>query len=102
VFLKVADDRVDTVISFLSQKLAGKARIVRSQEEADKGLFGIGQEHLQFRKRIGNVLVLPYEGYTIWYQYPGHEKSEHRGMHGGLSREEMLTVLGFATLSDLL
>lgn len=102
VFLKVRDDAVDGVISFLSDKLAGKARVVRSQEEADSGLFGIGKEHPQFRKRIGNVLVLPYEEYAVWYQYPGHEKSKHRGMHGGLSREEMLTVLGFATLSDLL
>lgn len=102
VFLKVADNRVDEVVAFLSDKLKGKARIVQSQEEADKGLFGIGQEHPQFRKRIGNVLVLPYEEYTVWYQYPGHEKNKHRGMHGGLSREEMLTVLGFATLSDLL
>lgn len=102
VFLKVDDDRVDEVVAFLSAMLRGKARVVRSQEEADRGLFGIGQEHPRFRKRIGNVLVLPYEGYTVWYQYPGQEKSKHRGMHGGLSREEMLTVLGFATLSDLL
>lgn len=102
VFLKVAEDKIDEAISFLSEKLAGKARVVRSQEEADKGLFGIGQEHPQFRQRIGNVLILPYEDYTVWYQYPGHEKNKHRGMHGGLSREEMLTVLGFATLSDLL
>lgn len=102
VFLKVEDDRVDDVIAFLSEKLAGKSRVVRSHEEADRGLFGMGREHPQFRKRIGNVLVLPHEEYTVWYQYPGLEKSKHRGMHGGLSREEMLTVLSFATLSDLL
>jgi predicted AlkP superfamily pyrophosphatase or phosphodiesterase len=102
VFLQAFDDKADWLVSFLSEKLDGKARIIRSQEEADKGLFGVGPEHPQFRKRIGNVIVLPFEGYTIWYQYPGHEKADHRGMHGGLSREEMLTVLGFATLSDLL
>lgn len=102
VFLKVADDRLDKTISFLSEKLKGKARVLRTQEEADKGLFGIGVEHPQFRKRIGNILILPYEGFTAWYQYPGHEKEDHRGMHGGLSREEMLTVLGFANMSDLL
>ncbi|MBI4021723.1 MAG: alkaline phosphatase family protein [Candidatus Andersenbacteria bacterium] len=102
VFLKVADDQVAAVMSFLAEKLAGQARVVRSQAEADQGLFGIGPEHPQFRRRIGNILVLPYEGYTVWYQYPGYKKNEHRGMHGGLSREEMLTVLGFATLSDLL
>lgn len=102
IFMQVADDKVGEVVGFLSQKLARKARVVYSQEEADKGLFGIGPEHPQFRQRIGNVLVLPYKGQTILYQYPGHEKSKHRGMHGGLSREEMLTVLGFATLSDLL
>lgn len=102
VFLKVADNRVAEMLSFLSKKLKGKARVVKSQEEADKGLFGVGDEHPQFRQRIGNVLVLPYEGYTVWYQYPGHDKNTHRGMHGGMSREEMTTVLGFATLSDLL
>jgi predicted AlkP superfamily pyrophosphatase or phosphodiesterase len=102
VFLKVVDDRIDEVMAFLAKKLEGIASVVRSQAEADKGLFGVGIEHPQFRKRIGNILVLPYEGYSVWYQYPGHEKNKHRGMHGGMSREEMLTVLGFATLSDLL
>ena len=102
VFLKVRDGAVDRVISFLSEKLKGKARVVRSQEEADRGLFGMGAEHPQFRKRIGNLLILPYEEYTVWYQHPGREKSKHRGMHGGLSREEMLTVLACANLSDLL
>lgn len=102
VFLKVRDDAAEETIAFLSDELAGKARVVRSQEEADAGLFGRGPEHPQFRKRIGNVLILPYEDTTVWYQYPGHEKSKHRGMHGGLSREEMLTVLAFANLSDLL
>lgn len=102
VFLKIRDETVEETIAFLSDKLAGKARVVRSQKEADKGLFGIGHEHPQFRKRIGNVLILPYENFTVWYQHPGQEKSKHRGMHGGLSREEMLTVLAFANLSDLL
>lgn len=102
VFMKVADDRAAEMAAWLADKLAGKARVVFPQEEADKGLFGHGREHPQFRARIGNVLVLPYEGYTVWYQHPGLDKSDLRGMHGGLSREEMLTVLGFATLSDLL
>ncbi|MEX1997915.1 MAG: alkaline phosphatase family protein [Candidatus Andersenbacteria bacterium] len=102
VFLKFAEDKVDGMVDFLTEKLDGKARIVRSQEEADKGLFGLGQEHLQFRKRIGNALILPYEGYTVWYQHPGLDKSDLRGMHGGLSREEMLTVLGFINLDELI
>jgi hypothetical protein len=102
VFLKVADDRVNATTEFLSEKLAGKADVVNTQDQADKGLFGTGQEHPQFRKRIGNVLVLPYEGHTIWYQHPGQDKSDLRGMHGGLSREEMITVLGFAKLDDLI
>lgn len=102
VFVKVVDDKVDDVMTFLSKKLEGKARIIRSLEEADKGLFGTGTEHPQFRKRIGNILILPYEGHAVSYQYHGHEKNNHRGMHGGMSREEMLTVLGFATLSDLI
>jgi predicted AlkP superfamily pyrophosphatase or phosphodiesterase len=102
VFLQVADEKVDSIINFLAEKLRNRARIVRPQEEADKGLFGLGQEHPQFRKRIGNILILPYEGTTVWFQHPGQEKSELRGMHGGLSHEEMLTVLGFANLSDLI
>jgi len=49
VFLKAADDKVDWLASFLSEKLEGKAQVLKTQEEADKGLFGIGQEHPQFR-----------------------------------------------------
>jgi len=102
VFLQVKEDRLDDALELLSKQLSGKATVQKSQEEADKGLFGIGNEHPEFRHRIGNVLILPHENQTVWYQHSGHDRSKLRGMHGGMSREEMLTVLGFANLSDLL
>ncbi len=102
VFLRVKEEQLDKMIDTLIKRLAGKAAVLKSQEEADRGLFGTGCEHPQFRKRIGNILILPYENHTVWYQYPGLDKFNKRGMHGGLTPEEMVIPLLFVSLSDLL
>lgn len=102
VFMKVKEDRVDETIASLHRFLDGRAAVLKSQEEADNGLFGIGTEHAQFRSRIGNILIVPYEDETVWYMHPGFDRMIRRGMHGGMSPEEMTTYFGIARLSDLL
>ncbi len=102
LFLQVDPLRLKDTVAALRHRLHGIADVRLSQNEADRRLFGFGEEHPRFRSRIGNVLILPYEHRTVSYQYPGLEKTGLRGMHGGMSREEMLTVLGFATLSELM
>ena len=102
VFLRIKEEQLENTVDILKKHLNGKAIILKSQEEANKGLFGIGNEHPQFRQRIGNILILPFVNHTVWYQYPGLDKFNKRGMHGGLTPEEVVIPLLFANLSDLL
>jgi hypothetical protein len=46
------------------------------------------------RRRLGDILVLPYLGRFIWWREPGRLENHFHGHHGGLTREEMTTLLG--------
>lgn len=101
VFLHIKEDKIQSVINFLAQKLKNKATIIRSTEALQAGLFGRGKTHPEFLKRIGNILVLPSHNNTIWYRHFKDEKIEFYGMHGGLSPEEMLVPLAVTNWSSL-
>ena len=47
-------------------------------------LLGPGKEHPKLRKRLPNYILLPKDSYTLWF-----EKLGLKGLHGGLSPEEM-------------
>ena len=38
--------------------------------------------------------MLPYLGNFIWWREPGLMQNDFYGHHGGLSREELITVVG--------
>ncbi len=101
VFLHIAEGRVPSVLAYLSEKLKGKAEVLTTEDAIDRGLFGLNEPVPRFKERIGSVLILPYEGYHVWYQYlPGGQFGQ-LGIHGGLSQEEMIVPLAMASLSDL-
>jgi predicted AlkP superfamily pyrophosphatase or phosphodiesterase len=100
VFLHI-EEKVDEMCKFLSNKLKGKARVIETRDAVTSGLFGRGRPRKKFYERAGNVLVLPYKNYTIWYKFTKRKKFEFLGHHGGLSREEMLVPFGIAKLSEL-
>ncbi len=53
-------------------------------------LLGPGEENPMLRYRVPNLTVLPEYGEAVWY-----EEIEVKGLHGGLSEEEMLVPLIF-------
>ena len=59
-----------------------------------EGLFGPEPISAELRARLGDVLVLPNPGHFIWWREPGIVDNRLHGHHGGLSAEEMITVLG--------
>jgi hypothetical protein len=54
----------------------------------DEGVFGAAGPRL--RERIGDVVVLPRPGESVWWREPGRFDMHFRGHHGGLSADEML------------
>jgi predicted AlkP superfamily pyrophosphatase or phosphodiesterase len=102
VFLFIHPERIEEALALLRRELAGKAMVIATEEAFQLGLFGFNTPTDRFRSRIGNVLILPYEGYHVWYRHMPEMYFGQRGIHGGLARDEMLVPLAVARLSELL
>jgi hypothetical protein len=92
LFLHVAGDRLDLVRSRLGELLEGRAEVHRTDELVQAGLFGgpVGQ---RFRDRVGNLVVLPYAGETVWWRDGDRYTHRFCGHHGGLTEDELLTYV---------
>lgn len=102
VFLHVRDEEVPAMLGHLSVALAGKAEVLTIEEALTRNLFGLNQVNRSFRERIGNILILPYEGYHVWYRFTPEGRFPHLGIHGGLSQEEMIVPFAVAPFTSLL
>ncbi len=49
---------------------------------------------MELRRRLGDLLVLPYPGHFVWWREAGVVENRFHGHHGGLSTEELVTVAG--------
>jgi hypothetical protein len=87
--------------AWLSKRLRNKATVLSIDEALKQGLFGLGKPHQQFRNRVGDLLILPHRDSLIWYEHLKGRKFDLRGMHGGLTADEMLIPLAVARLSAL-
>lgn len=69
--------------------LAGRGVVRRSAELIDAGLFGPGRRHRRIAERTGTHTLLMEPGWTVIDQMEGETPHAMRGVHGGLSAEEM-------------
>ena len=65
------------------------------------GLFGHGDLHPTFKSRIGDILLLPEDNLTFFYDHPRDKKFSMLGVHGGLSPDEILIPFAAARINDL-
>ncbi len=89
MFLHVADEYIDSLISDLRQRLQGKAEVYRTQELIEQQFFGLQSPSQTFLQRVGNVVILPYKHETVWWYEEGRFAMHFHGHHGGLTPEEM-------------
>ena len=101
VFLHLKEDMVDDCYQLLCMELSGVADVLRIDEAVDLGLFGLGEPCEEFLDRIGDLLVLPRRDMRVGFQDVPDKSFEILGVHGGLSREEMLIPFGVSKLSCL-
>jgi type I phosphodiesterase/nucleotide pyrophosphatase len=92
LFLHVIDDRLELVEARLAEMLAGRAEVHRSQDLFEAGLFG-GPVGERLQDRVGNLVVLPYAGETVWWREGDRYTHRFRGHHGGLTEDELLTYV---------
>lgn len=100
VFLHVRKNKINDLYEYLKKKLERKAGILKTQEAISLGLFGKKEINSKFKKRLGDILILPYRNYTIWREYKD-KKFAHFGHHGGLSKEEMVIPFSICALDEL-
>jgi hypothetical protein len=94
VFLHVRPERRREALELLHRHLDEIALIMPMEEVLQQGLFGPQPVSSELRRRLGDVLVLPYLGHFVWWREPGRMQNDFYGHHGGLSPEEVTTVLG--------
>lgn len=100
-YMRVDPSRLDETKEYLEDKLAGTASVLRTEDAMKEGLFGINRPTMKFRRRIGNLMVLPHGTKTVWFRYKKGESLDMRGHHGGLTADEMTIPLAAARASDI-
>jgi type I phosphodiesterase/nucleotide pyrophosphatase len=101
-FMQIEEDRLDETIEYLEGKFAGTASIIKTDDLIDQGMFGINKPTRRFRRRAGNLMLLPHGTRTAWYRYRKGDSLKVKGHHGGLAKDEMTIPLAAARVSDLL
>jgi predicted AlkP superfamily pyrophosphatase or phosphodiesterase len=91
LFLHVLPGHVDEVVARLAGIVGERAAVLPTAELLADGVFGEATPRL--RERVGDVVVLPRPGDTVWWREPGRFDMAFHGHHGGLSPEEMLIPL---------
>lgn len=89
MFLYVREGMVDEAQALLSRALAGRADVVRVTDLATAGFFGPPPLSEAFWSRVGDLVILPYPGETVWWYEKDRFEQKFRGHHGGLTAEEM-------------
>ncbi len=94
MFLHVRPERRAQALDLLGRYLEDFALVLPIDEALKQGLFGPLPVSPELRRRLGDILILPRLGHYVWWRVPGLMENHFWGNHGGLSREELITVLG--------
>ncbi len=89
------------VIESLNNQLNGLASIITREDIINNKLLGPVKIPDKYINRIGDFIIMPYHGNTVWYKYCENDIIKDRGMHGGLSREEMIIPIACLNLNDV-
>ena len=92
MFLHVREELLDEAQSFLSARLEGKADVLKVASLIEDGYFG-AEISSRFRERVGNLVILPYRYESVWWYEKNKFEQKFYGHHGGLTPQEMETIL---------
>jgi hypothetical protein len=92
MFLYIKDDMLDEAQSLLAQRLEGRADVVKTEALIADGYFG-NEISSRFRERVGNLVVLSYLYESVWWYEKNKFEQRFYGHHGGLTPQEMETIL---------
>ncbi len=96
-FLHIIPEYLEEAKSALEGWLGSRALVITTEELIRENFFGSQPPSSTFKKRVGNLVVLPRGNEAIWWYEKHHFEQKFFGMHGGLSRSEMEIPFIFQT-----
>ncbi|MBX7145506.1 MAG: alkaline phosphatase family protein [Oligoflexia bacterium] len=98
-FLHIHPDHVAQIIETLTARYGEIADICSTAQLVEQGFWGKIVDSSRILSNLGNVVVLPKPGESIfWSGKSGQFRVNYNGNHGGLSRDEMESLFGIMTL----
>jgi hypothetical protein len=94
IFMHVRPERFDETLRILHDSFDDVALIEPVEIALNQQLFGPSPVGPELRRRLGDILILPYAGHFVWWHEPGLLENRYYGHHGGLTREELISVIG--------
>lgn len=92
MFLYIHENRLDEAQAFLAKRLEGRADVVKTEDLILGGYFG-DEVSSRFWERVGNLVILPYRYESVWWYEKDRFEMKFYGHHGGLTPQEMETIL---------
>lgn len=92
MFLYIKDNMLDEAQDYLSTRLEGKADVVKTETLIKEGYFG-PEVSTRFKERVANLVVLSYRYESVWWYDKDKYVQRYYGHHGGLTPQEMETIL---------
>ena len=89
LFLHVKPDMLDAAQRLLSRRLEGQALVLPTSTLIAQGFFGPAPASDKFLARVGNLVILPFKGESVYWYERGKFEQKFSGHHGGLTRDEM-------------
>lgn len=99
MFLYIKKEFEAYVYQLLKEKFKDKGEIYLVKDLINKGIFKNPSE--TFLSRVGNIVIIPYDGYGVWWHEKGKYEISLKGSHGGLTKDEMeipLLIYNFENL----
>lgn len=93
MFLYIKEDRLMEAQAFLASRLLDRAEVRLVADLIAEGYFGPPPMSAEFLGRVGNLVILPYAGESVWWYEEDHFEMNFYGHHGGLTEQEMAIPL---------
>ena len=90
-YLYVRNGNKEAVARFIENRFGDEFLVLDSQRALRAGLFGVGEIKAEVPERIGDLVVLSTGRKSLYYPYK--DSAKLRGMHAGITPQEMLVPL---------
>ena len=97
-FLHIQPTKLHEALQLLDKELSGIAQCFLVEDLIERGFFGRYAQRQKIIDKLGNIVILPFAGQSVWWYQKGRFEQNFYGAHGGLTPEEMETPLFFLAL----